>query len=136
MIQNLNFKWAVHGLLTIFSGLLVFHFLVLIQALPYDIVWGGKLENLQQMQRFETEAIIINLIIIGIILTKAGYVFQSLQNSRGIQFVLWVLVIAFSINTLGNLVADTTLETLVFTPLTLLSAVLMYRLAIERPSTS
>jgi len=132
MIQNLNFKWAVHGLLAIFSGLLLFHVLVILQVIPYAIVWGGKLESVQQMQRFETEAIIINLIIIGIVLTKAGYVLHSLQNSRAMQFVLWVLVIAFSINALGNFLADTTVETLVFTPLTLLSAVLMYRLAIER----
>ncbi|WP_028486394.1 hypothetical protein [Thiomicrorhabdus chilensis] len=132
MIQNLNFKWAVHGLLAIFSGLLLFHVLVILQVIPYAIVWGGKLESVQQMQRFETEAIIINLIIIGIVLTKAGYVLHSLQNSRAMQFVLWVLVIAFSINALGNFLADTTVETLIFTPLTLLSAVLMYRLAIER----
>ncbi|MDX1347091.1 MAG: hypothetical protein R3189_02445 [Thiomicrorhabdus chilensis] len=132
MIQNLNFKWAVYGLLAIFSGLLLFHFLVILQVIPYAIVWGGKLESVQQMQRFETEAIIINLIIIGIVLTKAGYILRSVQNSRSMQFVLWVLVIAFSINALGNFLADTSVETLIFTPLTLLSAVLMYRLAIER----
>lgn len=132
MIQNLNFKWAVNGLLAIFSGLLLFHFLVILQVIPYTTVWGEKLESVQQMQRFETEAIIINLIIIGIVLTKAGYVLRSLQNSRAMQFVLWVLVIAFAINALGNFLADTTVETLIFTPLTLLSAVLMYRLAIER----
>ncbi|WP_373018793.1 hypothetical protein [Thiomicrorhabdus sp.] len=133
MIQNLNFKLAVNGLLLIFSGLLIFHLLILLQAIPYDIVWAGKHENLDKMQRYEIQAIIINLIILTTVLIKAGVLLKSFQNSRIITVILWALVIVFSIIALGNFLAETSLETLVFTALTLLSAVLFYRLAIERP---
>ena len=44
----------------------------------------------------------------------------------------WVLVGLFAVNTVGNLFAKTLFERAVFTPLTLLLALLMLRLALER----
>ncbi|MDG6773176.1 hypothetical protein QCB45_02445 [Thiomicrorhabdus sp. ZW0627] len=132
MIQNLNFKLAVNGLLLIFSGLLIFHFLILLQVIPYDIVWAGKHESIDKMQRYEIQAIIINLIILTTVLVKAGYVMSKFRNSRVVKVLLWAFVIIFSIIALGNFLAETTTETLVFTALTLASAALFYRLAIDK----
>jgi hypothetical protein len=82
------------------------------------------------MYVFEAVSIIINLIIIIAIGMRGGYINQFLSK-RIISFVLWVLVIVFSLNTLGNVFAESTLEAVLFTPLTLMSAILCYRMAIE-----
>ncbi|MEN9442639.1 MAG: hypothetical protein RLZ33_2716 [Bacteroidota bacterium] len=46
-----------------------------------------------------------------------------------LRFAFWLFFVLFSLNTLGNLFAETLTETLIFTPLTILLAVLSLRLA-------
>ena len=36
-------------LLVIFGALMLFHLLVILGAIPYNIVWGGRIKNKSQM---------------------------------------------------------------------------------------
>jgi len=49
-----------------------------------------------------------------------------------VTIALWAFVVLFAINTVGNVLSKTSLETIIFTPLTFLSAVLCFRIAIEK----
>lgn len=118
-------------MLFMLSMIVGFHFLILTQIIPYDIVWGGKLQNIDQMRVFELVSISVNALIIMIIALRAKYLKWNV-SVKVLNVFLWIFVAIFSLNTLGNLFAETTTETLIFTPLTFISAILCYRIVIER----
>jgi len=131
MLRRISFKLATHTLLTILGLVLLFHLLVLAGVIPYDIVWGGRLQNSAQMRGLELISLAANLTIMLVIGIKAGYVHSRLPP-RVVNLLLWAFAVLFALNTVGNLVAEQTLETLLFTPATFLSAILCARIAMER----
>ena len=130
-IRKIDIKLAASMMMAFLSCVVVFHLLVLSGVVPYDLVWGGRLENATQMYVFETVSITINLAIIVVVGIKGGYI-KPFLPSNVVTFLLWVLAILFALNTVGNLFAESKVEMILFTPLTLISAVLFYRMAIER----
>jgi hypothetical protein len=132
MIKRINFKLTVNLLLAIFSILVIFHILVVVGVIPYDLVWGGRLGNAAQMRQFEIVSIIINLLIMLVVAMRGGYI-QSLLPRKLITVLIWIFVLLFSLNTVGNLLSKNLLESIIFTPLTLVIAVLCYRLTLENP---
>ncbi len=110
---------------------LIYHLLILIELIPYQIAWGGRLETRSQMLAFESVSIGINLIIMTIILLKGEYI-KTRIPVRVINILLWILTVVFILNTVGNLISNNLLETIIFTPLTCISAILCYRMAVEK----
>lgn len=72
----------------------------------------------------------INLLFLGIVLLRIYLRFNSSFVNK-LRFAFWLFFVLFSLNTLGNLFAETLAETLIFTPLTILLAVLSLRLALK-----
>lgn len=131
MIQKIPFKFALYFLLTLLSTVFVFHFLVMLKIIPYTIVWAGKIENDTQMYQFESVSILINVILFSAILIK-GKLLSWRINPKIIQVILYIFVVIFALNTVGNLFAKMSLETYIFTPLTFISAFLCLRIALEK----
>ena len=125
MFDKITFQFAINAMLTILSLVIVFHILVYLQVLPYNIVWGGRLNSVEEMKRSEPISIIINIFLILVISIKGGYLKVNV-SSKIIDIILWLFVVMFSLNTLGNLFAVTLFEKLVYTPLTLISAILCF----------
>ncbi len=82
------------------------------------------------MVRFEIASIAINILLIAVITIKSRYLKLTIP-SKLITVILWMYVILFSLNTIGNLLAKMTLETTVFTPVTVILALLCYRIVME-----
>jgi len=122
---------ATLGLLTLFSLVIVFHILVLVQVIPYKIVWGGRLENDMQMIQFEGISIALNLIMLALVAIYSGYLKWEI-NRRWIQLGMWIMLALFLLNTVGNLFAINDWERWIFTPITFLLAVFSFRLAIDK----
>ena len=60
---------AFYGLVGILSAIIIFHLLILSGIIPFQIVWGGRLENREQMLQFEMISLLLNacmLLVIGI----------------------------------------------------------------------
>lgn len=131
MLQKIPLKTAINILLVISALVLVFHLLVITGLIPPSIVWGGKLESRQQLLQMEIVSLAVNLLLMLVIASKAGYV-RGLLHPRLVGLLLWLFVTLFSLNTLGNLLAETTMETVIFTPLTLLNALLCYRIVSDK----
>lgn len=131
MIQKIPFKVAISLFLILLSLVLIFHFLVILKIIPYNIVWAGKIENDAQMNLFESISILINLILFTAILVK-GNILRLKINRKIIQVILYLFVVIFALNTVGNLFAKMSLETYIFTPLTFISAFLCLRIALEK----
>lgn len=119
------------GILTLLSLVIIFHLLVLVQVIPYKIVWGGRLENDTQMIRFESVSIALNMIMLVVVAIYSGYLKWELHR-RWLQLGCWVMVVLFSFNTVGNLFAIIDWERWIFSPLTFLLAIFSLRLAIEK----
>ncbi len=131
MIKKIPFRAAINLSIIILVLIIAFHILVVLQIIPYTIVWGGRLKSVTEMLRFEMASIILNALLIVIITIKSKYLKINIP-SLIINVVLWIFVGLFSLNSIGNLFAKMTFETVVFTPVTFILAILCTRIALER----
>ena len=118
---------ALRTLLALLLAVGVFHLCVLFGIIPYQLVWAGRLNSAEEMYAFEAVSLLINLVLIGVLCMKAGYV-RSVLSPKIIAGILWVFVCVFALNTLGNLFAESILERIGGTALTLVSAFLCWRI--------
>lgn len=122
----------IKALIIIYSIIIVFHSCILLKIIPYDITWGGRLQSDQEMYIFEITSIAINLFLIWILSMKGNFVTYKFPV-KVIHVILWVFVVVFALNTVGNLFAKTLLEK-AFALLTLGSA-LAIGFVLRRPLT-
>jgi hypothetical protein len=121
----LNSQTSIKVLLALLSMVIVFHFGIIAKIIPYNVAWGGRIQNDTQMYVFETISIIINLFLGFILLMKGDYIkFQFRQKTLNV--VLWVFLVIFVLNTVGNIFAKTNLEKF-FAVLTLFLAFLIWK---------
>ena len=110
--------FATYTLIILFSLTIVFHILVLVSVIPNDIVWGSRLSNPKEIALFETISIALNTLFLLVILISAG-ILKVKISSKIIKGFIWGMMVFFLLNTIGNLASESTLEKIVFTPLTL-----------------
>jgi hypothetical protein len=130
MIKRIPFTAAINVSLVLLGLIMAFHFLVVLQFIPYVIVWGGRLANETEMLRFETASILLNALLAIVIAVKGAYVQLNIPPKTGTA-ALWFFAGLFSLNTIGNLFAKMTIETVVFTPVTFILAIVCFRIAME-----
>ena len=104
----------------------VFHMLILLKIIPYDITWGGRLKTDQDMYVFEAFSILVNSFFTYILLQKGSYV-KKVFNEKTITIILWVFFGIFCINTIGNFIAKTAFEK-TFAVITLINAYLLWKI--------
>lgn len=131
MFYKIPFTVAFNTLLVITSGIIVFHFLVLTGLIPYLFVWGGRLRTPEEMMRFEIVSLFINIFFLLVLYLKIKR-HREEQTTRWANGLLWAFGALYSLNTLANLAAVSSIETLVFTPLTLILALFTVRVALEK----
>jgi hypothetical protein len=113
---------------------ILFHFLVILGVVPYDIVWGGRAVDASQLLKLEAVSISINMLILGITVSSIRHR-KTGKHYMLFKIFFWLLTILFSVNTLGNLASKNKLEMMIFTPVTFLLALLCLRLALVKKST-
>lgn len=112
-------------LLIVFLLTVLFHLLVLTGVIPFSGVWGGRLETVQDMYRFEAVSILINILVLYVLIQKRKNLLEGSPN-KVINVVLWIFMGLFLLNTVGNLFAESVVEKVLATPLTLIISVLIY----------
>jgi len=130
MYRFFSFKRAFQISLTLYSIFFIFHLLVMVGVIPQEIVWGGRVESREELIGFEMVSITILLIALTLTLLRAKYLHHP-KFAKITQYTMWFLFALFVLNTIGNLLAVDLMETLLFTPVTLLLAVSTWRLAQE-----
>ncbi|MEE9362214.1 MAG: hypothetical protein V3U92_06420 [Cellulophaga sp.] len=111
-------------MLSIVIAITVFHLSILLKNIPYEITWGGRLKNDSEMYIFESISIGINLILGLVLLIKGAYIKQIIPL-KIVNIILWVFVILFGLNTIGNIFAETNFEK-TFSVLTLILTILIW----------
>lgn len=128
MIYLIPLHTAQRVLLSILCITVLFHVLVLTGIIPFTIVWGGKMKDYHEMVQFESISIGVNILMLLAVFMHMKII--SIGNHPVKIRVLFItMTILFSLNTLGNVFAESVLEKLIFTPITLLSAILCWRLS-------
>ncbi len=127
----LSFRSSARIIIGIFSIIIVFHILVLLQIIPYTIVWGGKLQSKEDMYRFEIVSTLLNMLMLLNVLFYTQILKSNLKE-KIFRYGLWVMFSLFVLNTIGNLFAENLIEKAIFTPLTFILAVLCLHLATHK----
>ena len=116
----MNSKHAIKILLWLIASVTLFHLTILTKIIPYDLTWGGRLNNDPEMYVFESVSILINLFLGFILLIKGDYLSKVIPI-KVVNIILWIFLLVFGLNTLGNILAETLFEkslsllTLIFT---------------------
>ena len=122
----MNHKTTIQIMLGLISMVIVFHFCILVKIIPYNIAWGGRITNDTEMYVFETISIVINLFLGFILLMKGNYIAFRFKE-KTVNIVLWIFLVIFMLNTVGNIFAKTNFEKF-FAFLTLLFAFLIWKI--------
>ena len=101
---------------------ILFHICILLKLIPYNIAWGGRLEDDAAMYRMEIFSLVLNLFFAWMVAVQGGFIAGNKQRSR---VVLWIFFVLFILNTIGNVFAQTTIEKL-FAVLTLANVILLW----------
>jgi membrane protease YdiL (CAAX protease family) len=120
----MKYKLSINILLGLLIAVILFHIGVIVKLIPYDIAWGGRLQNDSEMYVFETISILVNLFLGLVLLMKREYIkFQFKRKTTDI--ILWIFLVLFVLNTVGNIFAKTNFEKS-FAVLTLVLAILIW----------
>ena len=130
MKKLISQKQAINIMIALLTTVLVFHALVLTGVIPYTIVWAGKINTVAEMRKLEVGSILVNAFAIFILVLKADYV-KHRVSVKILDAIIWLLAVLFSLNTIGNLFAESGFELYFFTPITFISAVLCLRIVIS-----
>ena len=116
----MNPKHPIKILLCLLAAITLFHLGIIAKIIPYEVTWGGKLNNDADMYVFEIISILINLFLGFVLLIKGNYL-KKLIPTKAVNIILWVFLFIFGLNTIGNIFAETLFEkslsllTLIFT---------------------
>lgn len=131
VLKYINFKVAIKTIIVLLSCMLIYHLLILSGIISYQYAWGGRLESKKQMLVFESIGVLITLLIIFVVAIKGNYIKLNIPKIL-ITVLLWFFAAFFALNTLGNLQSINALETLIFTPITIILSLLFIRIAIDK----
>ena len=132
MRKLISAKLAGNVLIFIMVLLVVFHVLIILKILPSGFVWGGQAKDSpSNLVTLEIISLVLTLIFIFIIAAKIGYIEEG-KLKKVIKIGVWIMFIYFILNIFGNLASSVLIEKMIFTPITILLAILTFRLAIEK----
>ena len=115
---------AIKLLVGIVITVMLFHLCILFKIVPYGMTWGGRLTNATEMYVFEGISIILNFVL-GIALLIKGNYLKQMMPLKMVHVILWVFLILFALNTVGNLFAKSNFEK-ILSLVTLVSALLLW----------
>jgi len=130
----MNINTQIKILIGILFSVILFHICIIVKIIPYDIAWGGRLTNDNEMYVFESISILINLFLSWLLLMKGEFV-QFKFTNKTVNLILWIFFALFILNTVGNLFAKTNFEKL-FALLTGLSAILIWNIIKHKKTTN
>jgi len=128
--NRLSADAAAKGYFAVTALALVYHALILTQVVHYSNAWGGQLQSLEQMYTFEAVSVTLQILLAVIVYIKA-YKKASGRAYRIVTVLTLLIAALFILNTVGNIFATGWIERFIFTPVTLIAALLTFRVAID-----
>lgn len=130
-IDKFSLPFVAKLILILLSINMVFQVLVIAGVIPFDMVWGGRLESREEMLRVLPAGLGV-MVFVGIVVAlKAAYIRNGISE-KILNAFLWLFGLLFILNTLGNIVSTSSLEALIFTPVSLVMAIFIFILSTKR----
>ena len=130
----MNINTQKKMLLGLLFSVIIFHICIIMKIIPYNLAWGGRLTNDNEMYVFESISILINLFLSWLLLMKGEFV-QFKFPDNIVNLILWIFFGLFILNTVGNIFAKTNFEKL-FALLTGLSAIIIWNILKHKKTTN
>jgi hypothetical protein len=125
-------RTAATALLVILGALVVFHVVMLAGALPSGMAWGGQAVNSPQTLRtLEVVGIAVTVLFAAVVAAKAGFIGGG-RLRRPARIGMWAVFGYFVLNVAGNLASTSGWERAIFTPVSIVVALLALRLAVAK----
>ncbi|HMP87711.1 MAG TPA: hypothetical protein PKE63_10565, partial [Lacibacter sp.] len=104
MLAHRSYRLTARLLLFFFAAVALLHVLALAGLLPADILWGGRLQDRNQLLVFETVSLLLNLLMAAVV---AGWAGLWLLPGRppGLRGAASAMAAPFALNTGGDLLA-------------------------------
>jgi hypothetical protein len=134
IIRKLPFRTTVQIALAVLILFSLFHVAVLMGWIPYSVVWGNRIQSRVEMIPLESFSLALNTFLIWLLAQRID-LFKQVIPSKLFKILMWIVVVLFTVNTLGNLLSGNVIEQLVFSPVTALFAVFFVRIALEKELT-
>src|SRR5688500_4067639 len=109
MRKIISFQAATKVSLVLFGLFTLFHLSIIIGIIffryaPVEFLWGGRLKTKDELLGFEIISLAIMALCSFIVLIKSRRV-KMPGLMTPVAIALWVLVVVFTLNTLGNIFA-------------------------------
>ena len=127
MRRLIPFRAAAITLLLLFGAAALFQFAVLAGLIPIGMVWGGRLQG--EDQRIAGALVTISVLVLAARTVRVRMAQSDASVPAWARWGMWSICAVFALNTIGNLLALDLRETLLFTPVTFIAAVLAARVA-------
>lgn len=118
----------------LFGIVIVLQLLLALGILPVTMAWGGTQTELTLGLRLASLATVIILALFAYVIRRRAGLIGDPPPSTLIKVLSWVITAFMVLNTLGNLVSQSTAETIVFAPLTILLAICCFIVSISKTS--
>lgn len=128
MSRLIPFRTAAWALLVLLGAACVFQLVVFAGYIPTEMVWGGRLNNPEERSVGAIVSLTFLLMMIAVVLVRMRIIGKKTPWIG--HYGAWVITLLFVLNTVGNLFALDQRETLIFTPITAISALLAWRVAL------
>jgi len=122
-MSKMSKKIALIIMFFILGIILIFHFLIFTELIPYDKVWAGKLNSVEEMKSFETFSILLNVFMVVVLFIKYKQLEREKRN-KIVDVFIWIFAVFFALNTIGNLFAQSMVELILGTLSTLTLSIL------------
>lgn len=127
-MNKLLMRWAGPILILVLVLGMGYQLLVLGGVLSSANTWGGQLTDETSRKVGVIVSLVIQTAILFLLLMRLGKLKTSL-SAQALTRWMYGIAIIFSLNTLGNMMANNALEQAIGTPLTGISAILFFWLA-------
>jgi hypothetical protein len=118
----------------LFGIVIILQLLLALGILPVTMFWGGTQTELTLGLRLASVATAIILALFAYVIRRRAGLIGDPPPSTLIKILSWVITAFMVLNTLGNLVSQSTAEKIVFTPLTILLAITCFIVSISKTS--
>lgn len=130
-MKNISVKTAARTINILLFLAVLFHVLTMSGIISMDNAWGGRVSDRQQFMMLELVSISIVIFALMIVSMRAGFMSRMFSIST-IKVLLWIFVVVFALNTIGNIMTIPAIEGLIGTPITLVITILMLVLALNK----
>ena len=116
----------------LFGIVIILQLLLALGILPVTMAWGGTQTELTPALRLASMAAAVMMALFAYVIRRRAGLIGDPPPSTLIKILSWIITAFMVLNTLGNLVSQSTAEKIVFTPLTILLAICCFIVSISK----